>query len=509
MYTALYRKWRPLTFDDVISQPHITSTLQNQIRTSRTAHAYLFTGSRGTGKTTCARILAKAVNCINPSDGNPCLDCEICRNAELSALTDIIEIDAASNNGVDDIRELRDGILYTPEHCKYKVYIIDEVHMLSASAFNALLKIMEEPPPYIKFILATTEIHKVPATILSRCQRFDFRRILPEDISARLMYIASQENILLEQDASELIARLADGGMRDAISLLDQCSAFDEKITVQTVSLASGTADRHYIFDIISAIAKNNPSDALGVIDTLYSMSKDMQRLCDEISVQFRNLMLLKASVSDVSILSCMPDELEILKKLASELDLNTILAKLQILQDCSARLAKCINKRTETEMCIIKLCMNLQPTVPQQPVQPPQPVPVQTESRPAPAPAPVQNESKIKQEDFKSLRCWADILSEFSKTSPAVVGTLANSRAYVNDIANAVLIMAENHFFITLFKSNPENRKNLENIVEKLTGKRYTIMAKCNVKPDEKQKDAVKLIEKASNDGIEIEAEK
>ena len=225
MYQALYRKWRPRTFDDVISQPHITTTLKNQIQSGKTAHAYLFTGSRGTGKTTCARIFAKAINCLHATDGNPCQQCEICRDAEAFSLSDIIEIDAASNNGVDDIRELRDGAVYTPERCKYKVYIIDEVHMLSQSAFNALLKIMEEPPAFVKFILATTEIHKVPATIVSRCQRFDFRRILPEDITARLLYIAGEEQLTLDAQAARLIARLSDGGMRDALSLLDQCAA--------------------------------------------------------------------------------------------------------------------------------------------------------------------------------------------------------------------------------------------------------------------------------------------
>ena len=222
MYKALYRKWRPLTFDDVISQQQTTETLKNQITSEKTAHAYLFTGSRGTGKTTCARILAKAVNCRSMKDGNPCLECDICRDADTGALTDIIEIDAASNNGVDDIRDLRDGAVYMPERGKYKVYIIDEVHMLSPSAFNALLKIMEEPPAYVKFILATTEIHKVPATIASRCQRYDFRRIKPDDIASRLTYIAQQENIDLTPDGAALIARLADGGMRDAVSLLDR-----------------------------------------------------------------------------------------------------------------------------------------------------------------------------------------------------------------------------------------------------------------------------------------------
>ena len=244
MYKALYRKYRPMTFDDVVSQPHITTTLRNQLINGKTAHAYLFTGSRGTGKTTCARILAKALNCLHPVDGNPCLECEICRDADDNALADIIEIDAASNNGVDDVRDLRDGAVYTAERCRYKVYIIDEVHMLSKEAFNALLKIMEEPPPHVKFILATTEIHKVLPTILSRCQRYDFRRILPSDITERLMYVAEKENIKLDRDAAELIAKTADGGMRDALSLLDQCIAFSEDVTLDIVSGAAGIAGR-------------------------------------------------------------------------------------------------------------------------------------------------------------------------------------------------------------------------------------------------------------------------
>mgnify|MGYP004665731813 CR=1 FL=1 len=500
MYMALYRKWRPLTFDDVISQSHITETLKNQIKNSRTAHAYLFTGSRGTGKTTCARIFAKAVNCIDPKDGNPCLQCEICRNADMSALTDIIEIDAASNNGVDDIRELREGSLYTPEHCKYKIYIIDEVHMLSQSAFNALLKVMEEPPPYVKFILATTEIHKVPATILSRCQRFDFRRILPEDISKRLLYIAEKENIQTDPAAAALIAKLADGGMRDAISLLDQCSAFSERITKETVSLASGTADRHYISDILSAICRCDAASALKSVSELYFMSKDMQRLCDELSVQFRNLMLIKSSVTDTGILSCMPDELEMLKTLADSVSLQNILCKLDILQQCCARLPKSINKRTEFEMCIIKLCTA-------QPEQAVVAVPVQPQQQQQPQAKP-RTAAKINPNDFKPLKIWPDILRDFSVSNPSIVGTLAGSKAFVSDKSDDVLILAENPFFMTIFQKNPDNRKALENVIAKFIGKQCIIRAKCTVSPDEEQKNAVKLIEKASSSGIAVEAE-
>ena len=226
IYLALYRKYRPKTFEDVVSQPHITTTLKNEIMTGKTAHAYLFTGSRGTGKTTCAKILSMAVNCENP-----CMECETCRNIDQGATLDVVEIDAASNNGVDDVRQLREEAVYSPSQCKYRVYIIDEAHMLSAGAFNALLKIMEEPPPHVKFILATTEVHKVPVTILSRCQRFDFRRIRTEDIEARLLWIAGKEPFTLSPDAAALIAKLADGGMRDALALLDQCASFSSDIT--------------------------------------------------------------------------------------------------------------------------------------------------------------------------------------------------------------------------------------------------------------------------------------
>ena len=357
MYQALYRKWRPRTFDDVISQPHITTTLKNQIQSGKTAHAYLFTGSRGTGKTTCARIFAKAINCLHATDGNPCQQCEICRDAEAFSLSDIIEIDAASNNGVDDIRELRDGAVYTPERCKYKVYIIDEVHMLSQSAFNALLKIMEEPPAFVKFILATTEIHKVPATIVSRCQRFDFRRILPEDITARLLYIAGEEQLTLDAQAARLIARLSDGGMRDALSLLDQCAAYDSNITLDTVSAAAGIAGRDALFDLLDAMTQSDPAKAVRILDELYAKSKDMLRLCEELIAQLRNVMLLHVTNGDTSLLACMPEEITRLEGIRSAMPLQQVIDRLSVLQACNERLGRAINKRVELELCLIRLC--------------------------------------------------------------------------------------------------------------------------------------------------------
>lgn len=357
MYKALYRKYRPATFDDVVSQPHITTTLRNQIVSGKTAHAYLFTGSRGTGKTTCARILAKALNCLHPVDGNPCLECEICCDADDNALSDIIEIDAASNNGVDDVRDLRDGAVYTAERCKYRVYIIDEVHMLTKEAFNALLKIMEEPPPHVKFILATTEIHKVLPTILSRCQRYDFRRILPKDITERLLYVAEREKISLDPEAAELIAKTADGGMRDALSLLDQCIAFSDNVTIDIVSGAAGIAGREPVFEILEAVADNDAAKAIGVADKLYGMSKDMQKLCDELIAQFRNIMVAKAVPENLDLLVCMPNELEKIKALAERLSMEDIMGELEILQSCNERIARVSSKRVEMEMCLIKLC--------------------------------------------------------------------------------------------------------------------------------------------------------
>lgn len=256
MYRVLYRKWRPQTFEEVYGQPHITATLKNELVSGRVAHAYLFTGSRGTGKTTCAKILSKAVNCLSPHDGDPCNECEICRGIDNGSVLDVIEIDAASNNGVDNIRDLRDEANFTPVKAKYRVYIIDEVHMLSTGAFNALLKILEEPPEHVIFILATTEVHKLPATILSRCQRFDFKRITPEDICARLQYVAEHENITLDEDAAALIAKVADGALRDALSLLDRCCAVDEHITSEVVTKSAGLAGRDYLMRLSKCIIK-------------------------------------------------------------------------------------------------------------------------------------------------------------------------------------------------------------------------------------------------------------
>ena len=544
MYTALYRKWRPKTFDDVIAQPHITTTLKSQITNGKTAHAYLFTGSRGTGKTTCARIFAKAINCENSEDGNPCLSCSVCVDAENEALSDIIEIDAASNNGVDDIRDLRDGAVYSPERCRYKVYIIDEVHMLSVNAFNALLKIIEEPPPYVKFVLATTEVHKVLPTILSRCQRFDFRRIMPEDIAKRLLYIAGEEKINLSEEAALLIARLADGGMRDALSLLDQCIAYSTDVTLETVSAASGIAGRDYLFDIIESVVKGDTSTALTITDKLYSMSKDITRLCEELILQFRNIMLIKSVPERKELIACLPSEQERLSAIASSLSIEDILSKLTVLQECNERLSRSLAKRVEFEMCLVKLCTLMgaavsipKPKVTETPQQTfaepasapvadkfvppvkeePEPQPVAETKTEKPNPEPVKaepskqepvKEHTVKQSDpsvDKPVVCnkWADVLEEFKKVDPAVAAALIDSYAFIN--TTTIFIVARNSFFMKLF-AQEENKISLIKVITKVLGKSYIVRAKSENKELEDKPDnyrAVELLGKAKENGI------
>lgn len=542
MYKALYRKYRPLTFDDVVAQPHITQTLLNQLVNNKTAHAYLFTGSRGTGKTTCARIFAKAINCEHPINGNPCLKCDICRDADEGALSDIIEIDAASNNGIDDVRDLREGALYTPERCKYKVYIIDEVHMLSKDAFNALLKIMEEPPPHVKFILATTEIHKVLPTILSRCQRFDFHRIQPADIKKRLLYVAEKENIQLDDTAAELIAKTADGGMRDALSLLDQCIAFSEDVTEEVVANAAGIAGREYLFEIIDAVIGHDPSKAIAVIQKLYELSKDMQKLCDELIAQFRNIMMTKTVPQNTELLACMPGEIELIKKYAEALTIDDIFDKLNLLQDCNLRLSRVAAKRVEIEMCMIKLCsapvssnaaidnseiyakidMLEQKIAQGIPVAPAPSYSRPTEVHRTTPAAPLNAASKTEQPqqqtdlaklnpaDFKPVEQWAEILEAFAVSCPPVSGSLAGSYALENQ--GYMLICTENSFFMNLLR-NKENAAKLKESIRKITGKTYQIRAKCTAKAENEAaaggNDPLQaILKKAEENGIPTECE-
>ena len=407
MYQALYRKWRPQIFDDVVGQSHITQTLKKQVQTNRLSHAYLFTGTRGTGKTTCAKILAKAVNCESPVQGNPCGKCPACVGIDSGSILDVVELDAASNNGVDQIRALRDEAVYAPAAVRKRVYIVDEVHMLSTAAFNALLKILEEPPEHLMFILATTELHKVPATILSRCQRFSFKRILPADIQNRLQYIAQQESIDLTPEGASLLARLADGALRDALSLLDQCAVSGRQVNRDTVLDTLGLAGNLKTAHIMNAIAAGDTSAALTQLAQLYDDGKDVGAVLSELSALTRDLLIRKTASQGGEALMTGGYDQETMELLARKFPSQRLLQMLGLLQSTQAGLRTSANRRTDAELCLIQLCeveldqsltglsariaqleAKLAGAIPVQPVATPAPVP-QAQPTPKPAPKP------------------------------------------------------------------------------------------------------------------------
>ena len=357
-YQALYRKYRPQTFDDVVGQIAVTQTLKTQLLKDQLSHAYLFTGSRGTGKTSCAKILAKAVNCLNLQDGNPCNRCEACRAIDSGSCMDVLEIDAASNNGVDNVRDLRDDAVYSPSQVKKRVYIIDEVHMLSISAFNALLKIIEEPPEHLLFILATTELHKVPATILSRCQRFSFRRISQEDIAARLQYVSYQENIELDESAARVLARMADGGMRDAMSLLDQvASATTGELTADKVYDSLGIAGQQKAGEMMTYIARHETKNALSLFNRLYADGKDLGALLDELACLARDLLILKtAPNAGLAMLSGVADDQQAMA-ISREISDGELVRMMNLLQQTMAGFTRSASRRMDAELCLLNLC--------------------------------------------------------------------------------------------------------------------------------------------------------
>lgn len=357
MYQALYRKWRPSTFDDVVGQGHITETLKRQVATGRLSHAYLFTGTRGTGKTTCAKILARAVNCEHPVNGNPCNQCPSCLGIENGSILDVLELDAASNNGVDQVRALRDEAVYTPAAVRKRVYIVDEVHMLSTAAFNALLKILEEPPAHLMFILATTELHKVPATIKSRCQQFSFKRILPGDIAARLAYVAREEGLELRGDGAALLARLADGGLRDALSLLDQCAVTDRPIGEQEVLDALGLAGNLETAALMEQIGGGDTAGALETLGRLYGAGKEVGSLLGELASLTRDLLVRKtAPQGGAALLTGGYDE-NTMRRLSNVFQTARLVQVLGLLQSTIADLPRSGNRRTDAELCLIRLC--------------------------------------------------------------------------------------------------------------------------------------------------------
>lgn len=555
MYVALYRKWRPKTFDDVVGQEHVTTTLKNEVIQQKTAHSYLLTGSRGTGKTSCAKILAMAVNCTNPQDGNPCLECESCKGIQDGTILDVLEMDAASNNGVDDVRILREEANYTPAKCKYRVYIIDETHMLSTSAFNALLKIMEEPPEHVKFILATTEVHKVPATILSRCQRFDFGRIKPKDIAERLLLIAGQETFTLEQDAAFLIARLADGAMRDALSILDQCIAFSRQVGLETVSAAVGTVSRDYLFELTGLLSAQKTSEVLACVDRLHAASKDLQRLLGELMEYYRNLMVVKTASSPEDLLNCLPEELEQLKQQSGQMTLRMILRAISVLQEALDKTARNYDKRLTVEMAMIKIAspelddsiealqerierLELMMKNGRVPVPAVQDVPVSlpareesagqravpdteaqtavpaektsvsaepiAEKRQVPVPEKTPDTAPPAPSDGQpeQLAVWPEVLLAVKKQNPALAGVLSGSMAYVS---------GQNLFIdspIALFGKMIKQEgfiKTLVSVLEERTGIVYKLRIKKS-KPQKQKLDPLdEITKKASEMGIEV----
>ncbi len=515
MYQALYRKWRPQTFSDVSGQETVTTALRNELKTGRLSHAYLFTGCRGTGKTTCAKILAKAVNCLHPVDGNPCNECTICRGIDNGSILDVTEIDAASNNGVDSIRELRDEVAFTPVSGAYRVYIIDEVHMLSAGAFNARLKTLEEPPAHVIFILATTEVHKLPATILSRCQRFDFGRIRPEEIAARLGYVAQQEGLSLTEGAALLLARLADGALRDALSLLDQCASVASAIDTDTVTAVTGMAGQDTLAALTDCVARRDAAGALAAVDTLYRSAKDMERLCAEWVAYLRNLMILCSMDNPGELVLATPEELADQRTRARALGLPTILHTMQVLQDTLDRLRGGVSRRVEMEMAVLRLCeprlessaaalcRRLDTLESALAAGAPVPAPV---SAPAPAekpkeaekpaaapatptpdattpaepeapagaapdapPAPVADEAPSE----APLAAWAAVLERLAQQNPPLYGFLRDTAALQS--GGSLIICTDNPLLPQLLKEGG-NRQALVEVITQVTGQSYAM---------------------------------
>ena len=569
MYQVLYRKYRPRVFADVYGQDHVTSTLKNEIKEGRISHAYLFTGSRGTGKTTCAKILAKAVNCPNAVDGEPCNACEICKGLDSGTIYDVVEIDAASNNGVDNIRDLREEVNYTPTRGKYRVYIIDEVHMLSTGAFNALLKTLEEPPAHVIFILATTEVHKLPATILSRCQRFDFKRIQPETMAVRLQQVAGLEGMELAPDAATLIARIADGALRDGLSILDQCAGRSKQITAQLVSEVAGLAGREALYRLSDAVLARDSSAAVEELAQLHENSYDMERLCVEMINHFRNFMMVKTVKKSRELIICTDDEYKHIEASAGQFTLAQILRGLDLFQSTLVKIKGGATPRIEMEMTFIRLCepkletdpdafnqrlsaleravqngvpatsvkavqspapaarpAPAQPTVPPtpQPAPAPEPEPVpatsaEPVSAPVPEPAPVQPEPPVPLEpaaaapspapvadsEQQLFMQWADLMEILHRTDIALFGVLSGSQGYTR--GEFFLIDSPNPTIKEFIKIST-HAKAIRAALHELTGHNYKLglFKKKSTEQAPRRDPLEDLLSKARENNIQIE---
>lgn len=559
MYRVLYRKWRPAVFTDVSGQEHITSTLQNEVSSGRLNHAYLFTGSRGTGKTTCAKILAKAVNCLNPQNGNPCGECEICKGIDDGSILDIVEMDAASNRKIDDIRQIIDEVQFKPAKCKYRVYIVDEVHMLTTEAFNALLKTLEEPPEHVIFILATTEVHKLPQTIRSRCQRFDFHRIPPKAIADRVEYVVSQENAEITESAALMLASVADGALRDALSLLDSCLAVSSHIDEEVVRNAAGLVSKTYLFELATAIINKNPTRSLEIIDRLYSESKDMARLCDELVEHFRALMLIKTIKNPRDILIMSDDEFEQAVTQSDYLSLADIVFYMDVLSRAYQRMGRGTGDRTELEMALVKMSateldgtvealtarvtalekavkrgitvnyaqpaqQSVQAEVAQsasvpntqteveEPFAKPEPehkkAPV---AKPAPEVKSVAQRASVNLDELYDnavpFARWVEVVDSLKSVSRSIAAAFAGSTAY--ESGNYLLIDTNNELAFDLLRQNGRRTEIKQTLLE-LTGKNYSLgpYKRSTPKKVEKTDPLNSLVQSLEGSGVEITQE-
>ena len=564
MYQVLYRKWRPQHFGDVAGQPQVTETLRNALKSERINHAYLFTGSRGTGKTTCAKILAKAVNCLNLKDGDPCGECENCRGIDDGSILDVVEMDAASNRGIGDIREVIDEAQILPARAKYRVYIIDEVHMLTTEAFNALLKTLEEPPEHVVFILATTEVHKLPSTILSRCQRFDFHRISPDAIRARLSYVAEQEGATITDDAARLIAAVADGAMRDALSLMDRCLGSTRNIATDDVRLAAGLAKKDYLFELANACINKNTAKALELIAKLHSESKDMARLCDELIDHFRSLMMIKTTRHPRDLIVMSDDEFEDAQTQSDYLTLGEIVYMMDTLQNAYKRMGKGNSNKTELEMALVRLSSpelegtnealtarlsalekavksgvtvvtqtvetekpkqeeKPKPVVEEPPkaVEPPKAEPVKEQPKAVEPPKP---ESKSQQKaaearplpsalnmdelyaNAKPFRQWPEVVENIMKYSKAIGSAFSNTNAY--ESGQYLLIDADSEIAFSLLRQSSQ-RENIRKAILEITGRTYKLGPyKKPEKKEEKNDPLASLISDLKERGVEVNEE-
>lgn len=559
MYRVLYRKWRPAVFTDVSGQEHITSTLQNEVSSGRLNHAYLFTGSRGTGKTTCAKILAKAVNCLNPQNGNPCGECEICKGIDDGSILDIVEMDAASNRKIDDIRQIIDEVQFKPAKCKYRVYIVDEVHMLTTEAFNALLKTLEEPPEHVIFILATTEVHKLPQTIRSRCQRFDFHRIPPKAIADRVEYVVSQENAEITESAALMLASVADGALRDALSLLDSCLAVSSHIDEEVVRNAAGLVSKTYLFELAAAIINKNPTRSLEIIDRLYSESKDMARLCDELVEHFRALMLIKTIKNPRDILIMSDDEFEQAVTQSDYLSLADIVFYMDVLSRAYQRMGRGTGDRTELEMALVKLSATeldgtvealtarvtalekavkrgitvnyaqpAQQSVQAEAVQSASVPNTQTEveepfakpepehkkapvAKPAPEVKSVVQRASVNLDELYDnavpFARWVEVVDSLKSVSRSIAAAFAGSTAY--ESGNYLLIDTNNELAFDLLRQNGRRTEIKQTLLE-LTGKNYSLgpYKRSTPKKVEKTDPLNSLVQSLEGSGVEITQE-